>query len=85
MSDEVRKNTITTDVIPLFCLMFNNNCTVVHVIDAIEGVYVGNDNAAIDTNEQGVQKGTLQKLHRNHIEIDRKLLNQEFPVQPTNS
>ena len=55
------------------------------IIVAIEGIYVGNDNAAKDTNEQDGQKGTLQKLHRNHTETDRKLLNQEFLVQPTNS
>ena len=54
------KNTITTDVIPLFCLIFNNNCTGVHVIDAIEGVY--DDNAAKDTNKQGGQKGTIQNF-----------------------
>ena len=68
------KNTITTDVIPLFCLIFNNNCTGVHVIDAIEGVYVGNDNAAKDTNEQGDQKGTVQKLQRNHTIVESKIL-----------
>lgn len=50
-------------------MIFNNNCTGIHVIDAIEGVYVGNDNAAKDTNEQGVQKGTLQKSYRNIQEI----------------
>ena len=55
------------------------------IIVAIEGVYVGNANDAKGTTEQDGQKGTLQKLHRNHIEIDRKLLNQGFPVQPTNS
>lgn len=59
-------------------MIFNNNCTGVHVIDAIEGIYVGNVNDAKDNNEQVDQKGNLQKLHRNHIEIDRKLLNQEF-------
>ena len=68
------KNTITTDVIPLFCLIFNNNCTGVHVIDAIVGVYVGNDNAAKDTNEQGDQKGTVQKLQRNHTIVESKIL-----------
>ena len=66
-------------------LIFNNICTGVHVIDAIEGVYVGNAKDAKNNNEQGNQKGTLQKLHRNHTETDRKLLNQEFLVQPTNS
>lgn len=40
-------------------MIFNNNYTGIHVIDAIEGVYVGNDNAAEDTNEQGDQKGTV--------------------------
>lgn len=59
-------------------MIFNNNYTGVHVIDAIEGIYVGNVNDAKDNNEQVGQKGTLQKLHRNHIEIDRKLLNQSF-------
>ena len=68
------KNTITTDVIPLFCLIFNNNCTGVHVIDAIEDVYVGNDNAAKNNNEQGNQKGTVQKLHRNHTIVESKIL-----------
>ena len=68
------KNTITTDVIPLFCLIFNNNCTGVHVIDAIVGVYVGNDNAAKDTNEQGDQKGTVQKFQRNHTIVESKIL-----------
>ena len=68
------KNTITTDVIPLFCLIFNNNCTGVHVIDAIVDVYVGNDNAAKDTNEQGDQKGTVQKLQRNHTIVESKIL-----------
>ena len=68
------KNTIATDVIPLFCLIFNNNCTGVHVIDDIEGVYVGNDNAAKDTNEQGDQKGTVQKLQRNHTIVESKIL-----------
>lgn len=62
-------------------MIFNNNYTGVHVIDAIEGIYVGNVNDAKDNNEQVGQKGTLQKLHRNHIEIDRKLLNQEFSVR----
>ena len=66
-------------------MIFNNIFTGVHVIDAIVGVYVGNDNAAKDTNEQGDQKGTVQKLQRNHTETDRNLLNQEFLVQPTNS
>ena len=68
------KNPITTDVIPLFCLIFNTNCTGVHVIDAIVGVYVGNDNAAKDTNEQGDQKGTVQKLQRNHTIVESKIL-----------
>ena len=68
------KNTITTDVIPLFCLIFNNNCTGVHVIDAIEGVYVGNANDAKNNNEQGDQKGTVQKLQRNHTIVESKIL-----------
>ena len=34
------------------------------IIVAIEGIYVGNDNAAKDTNEQDGQKATLQKLYR---------------------
>ena len=34
------------------------------IIVAIEGIYVGNDNAAKDTNEQDGQKGTLVKLYR---------------------
>ena len=55
-------------------LIFNNICTGVHVIDAIEGVYVGNDNAAKDTNEQGDQKGTVQKLQRNHTIVESKIL-----------
>ena len=55
-------------------LIFNNNCTGVHVIDAIVGVYVGNDNAAKDTNEQGDQKGTVQKLQRNHTIVESKIL-----------
>ena len=58
----------------LNCLIFNNNCTGVHVIDAIVGVYVGNDNAAKDTNEQGDQKGTVQKLQRNHTIVESKIL-----------
>ena len=66
-------------------MIFNNNYTRVHVIDAIEGVYVGNANDAENNNEQDDQKGTLQKPHRNHTETDRNLLNQEFLVQPTNS
>ena len=56
-------------------LVFNNICTGVHVIDAIEGVYVGNDNAAKDTNKQGDQKGTVQKLQRNHTIVEGKILN----------
>ena len=68
------KNTITTDVIPLFCLIFNNNYTGVHVIDAIEGVYVGNANDAKNNNEQGDQKGTVQKLQRNHTIVESKIL-----------
>ena len=55
-------------------LIFNNICTGVHVIDAIVGVYVGNDNAAKDTNEQGDQKGTVQKLQRNHTIVESKIL-----------
>ena len=59
------KNTITTDVIPLFCLIFNNNCTGVHVIDAIEGVYVSDANAPESNNESSGQTDnfteTLQK------------------------
>ena len=55
-------------------MIFNNICTGVHVIDAIEGVYVGNDNAAKDTNEQGDQKGTVQKLQRNHTIVESKIL-----------
>ena len=62
-------------------MIFNNNCTGVHVIDAIEGNYVGNENDEKHKNEKVDQKGNLQKLHRNHIEIDRKLLNQEFSVR----
>ena len=55
-------------------LIFNNNCTRFHVIDAIVGFYVGNDNAAKDTNEQGDQKGTVQKLQRNHTIVESKIL-----------
>ena len=44
------------------------------IIVAIEGVYVGNDNAAKDTNEQGDQKGTVQKLQRNHTIVESKIL-----------
>lgn len=55
-------------------MIYNNNCTGIHVIDVIKGIYVGNVYDAKDNNEQVGQKETLQKLHRNHIEIDRKLL-----------
>ena len=58
------KNTITTDVIPLFCLIFNNNCTGVHVIDAIEGVYVSDANAQKAIMNQVVRQTTLQKPYR---------------------
>ena len=34
------------------------------IIVAIEGVDVGNDNDAKDTNEQDGQKATLKKLYR---------------------
>ena len=47
-----------------YSLLFNINCTIFYVIDAIEGVYVGNANDAKDTNEQDGQKATLQKLYR---------------------
>ena len=46
-------------------LIFNNICTGVHVIDAIEGVYVGNANDAKNNNESSGQTDnfteTLQK------------------------
>ena len=44
------------------------------IIVAIEGIYVGNDNAAKDTNEQGDQKGTVQKLQRHHTIVESKIL-----------
>lgn len=66
-------------------MVFNNNYTEAHVIDAIEGIYADNVKDAKDNNERVDQKETLQKFHRNHIEIDRKLLNQEFLAQSTNS
>ena len=50
-------------------MIFNNNYTRVHVIDAIEGVYVGNANDAENNNEQDDQKGTSQKSYRNRQEI----------------
>ena len=42
------------------------------IIVAIEGVYVGNANDAKGTNEQDGQKGTFQKLHRNHTETENR-------------
>ena len=50
-------------------MIFNNNYTRVHVIDAIEGVYVGNANDAENNNEQGNQKRTSQKSYRNRQEF----------------
>ena len=55
-------------------LVFNNICTGVHVIDAIEGVYEGNANDEKNNNEQGDQKGTVQKLQRNHTIVESKIL-----------
>lgn len=48
-----------------YCLIFNNNCTGVHVIDAIEGVYVGNANDAKTIMNRVIRKG----LYRNFREI----------------
>ena len=46
-------------------LIFNNNCTGVHVIDAIEGVYVSDANSPESNNESSGQTDnfteTLQK------------------------
>ena len=50
-------------------MIFNNNYTRVHVIDAIEGVYVGNANDAENNHEQGNQKGTSQKSYKNRQEF----------------
>ena len=54
-------------------MIFNNNYTRVHVIDAIEGVYVGNANDAENNNEQDDQKGTSQKSYRNRQEIEPRV------------
>ena len=46
-------------------MIFNNNCTGVHVIDAIEGVYVSDANAPESNNRQ---------LYRNLAEVDQKIV-----------
>ena len=45
-------------------LIFNNICTGVHVIDAIEGVYVSDANAQKAIMNQVVRQTTLQKPYR---------------------
>ena len=52
-------------------LIFNNICTGVHVIDAIEGVYVSDANAPESNNESSGQTDnfteTLQKLTKKSL------------------
>ena len=54
-------------------MIFNNNCTGIHVIDAIEGVYVSDVNAPESNNESSGQTDnfteTLQKLTKKIAEL----------------